>query len=247
MSKSARSALRHGIRRTCLRSRYHRMPPPPLSPPWRTERLRRHHPTRGTGGSLMARSTASGSSNNPLERWDAIRRGTSSSTSGSTPDRSGTSGTIALPSPVPSVGNLSSRDQPPRPASSSADLTAGSGRGTGSSPASLSGSSEVSAPPKAATPAPAPEADLPTEQIMAMAREAYFSRNFDESERLLGIAEEKGEDPVAIASARGYLRDARNAATLGAPPRPAPSGAGSAGDAAGPSEADPASGGFVVP
>lgn len=195
----------------------------------------------------MARATASGSSNNPLERWRALRVGTSSSTSESRPDRSGISGTTALPSPAPIAESLSVQDQPLRPASFSASLTDGSGQETGSSPVSPSDSSEGSAAPKEATPAPDPEADLPTDQLMAMAREAYFSRNFDESERLLGIAEAKGEDPVAVASARGYVRDARAATPGGAPPRPAPSGAGSSEDAAGPNEADPASGGFVVP
>ena len=75
---------------------------------------------------------------------------------------------------------------------------------------------------------------------MAMAREAYFNRNFDESERLLNIAETLGEDPTAVASARGYVAEARARSLATAPP---PGGAAEGGF----SEGDPSAGGTLVP
>lgn len=188
----------------------------------------------------MARVTAAGPSNNPLERWDAIRLGGSSSTSGRQLAKSGTSGTTDLPSPAPSAESPSARGPQAKPASSSVSLTDGSGQETGSSPTSLSGSSAGSPLQKAVTLVPDPEADLPGDQLMAMAREAYFDRRFDRSEYLLNIAETKGEDPVAVASARGYVRNARALAVTGSSLGDAPGGAG-------PSEEVPASGGFAVP
>lgn len=185
----------------------------------------------------MARSTASGSSNNRLERWDAIRLGISSSTSESMLDKSGASGTTVLPSPALDAENRFFRGLPPRPASSSVDLTDGSGQETGSSPLSRSGSSEDSAPPREATP------DLDQcepHEIMEMAREAYQNSNYEGAENLLVIAEERGANPDAVASARGYVRDARARALAGPPPQ-------GGGTGTGPSEEDPASGGMLVP
>lgn len=75
---------------------------------------------------------------------------------------------------------------------------------------------------------------------MAMAREAYFSRNYDESERLLGLAESAKADPSAVGAARGYLADARARALAAAPSDSGASGGGF-------SEEDPASGGSLVP
>lgn len=75
---------------------------------------------------------------------------------------------------------------------------------------------------------------------MAMAREAYFSHDLDESDRLIGLAEAKGEDPAAVASARGYVADARARALAAAAP---PAG----GTGGGFSEEDPSAGGMIVP
>jgi hypothetical protein len=199
---------------------------------------------RGTGGSSVARTSEAGSSNNPVERWDALRAGTSFSTSGSMPARSGISGTIDLQSPAPDAESPSSTDLPPKPASSTADSTDGSGRETGSSPASPSGSSEVSVPLKEATPDQVQAADVPADmhhdQVMALAHEAYESQNYDEADRLIGIAEERGASRRAVATARGYVRDARARALAASPPREAASGGG-------PSESDPSAGGMLVP
>jgi len=192
----------------------------------------------------VARSTIAGSSNDPIGRWDAIRLGTSSSTSGSKPGWSGTSGTTGLLSPAHDVESLSSTDQPPKPVFSSVDSTDGSGQETGSSPASLLGSSEDSVPPKEATPDQVQADDVPEdlhhEQVMALAHDAYESQNYDEADRLIGIAEERGASRRAVATARGYVRDARARALADAPPR-------GGGTGAGPSEADPSAGGMLVP
>lgn len=204
----------------------------------------------------MARSTSAGSSNNPLERWDALRRGTSSSTSESGLDKSGTSGTTDRPSPAPTVENPSSPAQVPSPAPlSTADSTDGSGQETTSSPASPSGSSEDSAALKEATPDQVLEADLDVPEpepavepyagisgfeAMELARDEYAKGNLDESERLLAIAEKRGENASAVARARGYIAGARARAVGAAPSENGASGAG-------PGEADPSTGGFLVP
>jgi len=213
----------------------------------------------------MPKASEAGASNGKEQWWneyyarehggDEQSPGTSSSTSGSGPDRSGTSGTTDLQSPAPSAESPSARDPQARPASSSVSSTGGSGQETGSSLVSPLDSSEVSAAPKEATPdqvleaeldAPVPEpavepyAGLSGSEAMELARAEYERRNFDESERLLAVAESRGEDPDVIGRARGYLRDARNAATFGAPTLPAPSPEG-------PSEEDPSAGGFVAP
>lgn len=201
----------------------------------------------------MPRITSSGPSNNPLERWDALRRGTSSSTSGSTPDKSGPSGTTDHPSPAPAVESHSSPALPARRVSSSADSTDGSGHATGSSPQSLSGSSADSAAPKEAILDPALSespivsdeaveryAGLSGHEAMELAREEYEKSNFDESEKLLDVAEERGANSDAVASARGYVRAARSRSLAASP-----SDSGASPD--GPSEGDPASGGFLVP
>jgi hypothetical protein len=120
----------------------------------------------------------------------------------------------------------------------------------------------VSVPPKEATPDQVLEADLDAAEpepaaepyaglsgpeAMKLAHSEYQKGNFDEAERLIAVAENRGEDPRSVASARGYVRAARPATPGGAPSHDGASGAGSPADAAGPNEADPASGGFVVP
>lgn len=75
---------------------------------------------------------------------------------------------------------------------------------------------------------------------MALAREEYFRGNLAESERLLAVAESRGEDAAAVAAARGYVADARARALADAPPPPG-------GEPGGFSEEDPAAGGTLVP
>jgi hypothetical protein len=160
-----------------------------------------------------------------------------------------------LQSLVHTAENLSFKDPAPSHPSSTADSTDGSGQETGSSQPSLSDSSEDSASPREVTPgqvleadldAPAPEpavepyAGLSGEEAMALAREEYFRGNLAESERLLAVAESRGEDAAAVAAARGYVADARARALADAPPPPG-------GEPSGFSEEDPAAGGTLVP
>jgi len=131
----------------------------------------------------------------------------------------------------------------------------GSGRRTGSSPLSPSDSSADSAPQKEATPdqvleadidAPNPEpaaepyAGLSGQEAIALAQEEYQNGNFDEAERLVAVAENRGEDSSIVARARGYIARARSRA--GAAP---PSDPGAATGGFG--EEDPTAGGTLVP
>lgn len=205
----------------------------------------------------MPRINSNGPSNalEAKERGDEPSPGTSSWTSGSRPAWSGTSGTTDRPSLVHIAENLSFPDLAPSHPSSTADSTDGSGHATGSSQPSLSGSSADSASLREATPdqvlaadldaaepelAAEPYAGLSSDEAMALARQEYFRGNFAESERLLAVAESRGEDPAALAAARGYLADARARALAASPPVPG-------GEPAGPSEEDPAAGGYLVP
>ena len=188
----------------------------------------------------MPRINLNGPSNAFEERGDEPSPGISSLTSGSKPEWNGTSGMTDLPSPAPIAESLSSPDPAPWHPSSTADSTDGSGLETGSSQLSPLDYSEDSAKPKPATLDLAPEADLPSDQLMAMAREAYFDRNFDEADRLLNLAETNGEDPTAIGAARGYVAEARARALASAPADSGPVPAG-------PGEEDPAAGGYLVP
>lgn len=200
----------------------------------------------------MARiSEGQGPSNNPTERWRVLSLGTSSSTSGSMPDKSGTSGMIDLQLPAHDADSPSSRDPHPRPTSSSAPTTDGSGHETGSSPWSPPDSSEDSAQQREATPDPVLEADEQNEddpyeglsgaELMHLARDAYEARDLDETSRILDRAEAAGGVPPAeLATARSFVARAR---AVGASPR---GPEGSAPTPAGPSEADPAAGGYLA-
>jgi hypothetical protein len=75
---------------------------------------------------------------------------------------------------------------------------------------------------------------------MELARQEYQSHNFAEAERLLAVAESRGEDPAGVGRARGYIADARARAEAGSPPPPGAEGAGF-------SEEDPSAGGTLVP
>jgi hypothetical protein len=75
---------------------------------------------------------------------------------------------------------------------------------------------------------------------MKLAQEEYVKGNYDESERLLAVAENRGENPSSVATARGYLAEARARAGADAPAPPGGSGSG-------PSEEDPSAGGALVP
>jgi hypothetical protein len=191
----------------------------------------------------MAKSTIAGSSNDPIERWRVLRLGTSSLTSESTLDKSGISGTIDLQSPAPVVESLFLRGQLLRPASSSVDLTDGSGQETGSSPSSLSVSLEDSARQREAIPGQVQVGDMDSlghSEIMEMARDEYENGRYEEAERLISLAEVRGADSGAVVSARRYVREARSRSLAASPPPP-----GGAGD--GPSEEDPSAGGLLVP
>ena len=89
-------------------------------------------------------------------------------------------------------------------------------------------------------PAAEPYAGLSGPEAMELARQEYQNRNFDEAEALLAVAENRGENPEAVASARGYVAEARARALADAPAAPGASGAG-------PSEEDPSAGGALVP
>ncbi len=191
----------------------------------------------------MPRITSQGPSNNPLERWEALRLGTNFLTPVSGPDKNGISGTTDPQSPVPDAESPSSMVLPQRRLFSTAALTDGSGQGTSSSQVSQSGSLEDSALPKEVTPDPAPAADpysgISGSEAMELARQSFFNRDYEESERLLAISENLGEDPTAIAMARGYVKEARLAAQAGSGPWQ--------GASSGPSEEDPSAGGTLVP
>jgi hypothetical protein len=89
-------------------------------------------------------------------------------------------------------------------------------------------------------PAAEPYAGISGPEAMELAREEYQKSNYDEAERLLAVAEIRGENPRSVASARGYIAEARTRAGAVAPSDPGGTGAG-------PDEADPGSGGFLVP
>lgn len=204
----------------------------------------------------MPRINSNGPSNNPWERWRALRLGTSSSTSDGSSEWSGDSAPeteASSQSPAPSVDSLSWEDPQASPAaSSSATSTDGSTQETGCSPQSQSTSSETSAsakeagqelPPADDTPAPSPAKDDPYaglsgHELMTVARDAYAEGRLDESEALLARAVEADATLAgSAATARGYIALAR--AREASPSQP-----GTA--TGGPSEEEPAAGGFLA-
>lgn len=87
------------------------------------------------------------------DREDWTSAGTSSSTSGSSPDKSGTHSTTDPQSPAPTTDSHSSKDQPPSQESSTVHSTDGNGQETTSDQPSQPDSSAASAPRAQATPA----------------------------------------------------------------------------------------------
>lgn len=185
-----------------------------------------------------------------LKEGESQFLGTSSLPSDSGPVKSGTPQTTGRLSPAQGAENPSSTGLHLKQAPSTADLTTGSTHETGFSQLSPSGSSEDSATEKAATPdqvlaadldaaepepAVEPYAGISGPEAMELARGEYTKGNYDESERLLAVAESRGADTTEIARARGYIAEAR--AHAGAPaPAPEPT-----------SEETPSAGGFVAP
>ena len=136
-------------------------------------------------------------------------------------------------------------DQPPKPIPSSASSTDGSTQETGCSPQSQPDSLEE-ATPKEPGPEVVQESDDPTaglsgHEIMQLARQAYVDQQYDQSEALIGLAETTGGVPASeLALARGYVARGRGRSALA----DAPSDTGPI--PAGPSEEDPAAGGYLT-
>jgi hypothetical protein len=109
---------------------------------------------------------------------------------------------------------------------------------------------EDSAQQKEATPGQVLEGDevvddpyegLSGHELMALARDAYEARKYDEAATILDRAETVGTvSDAELATARGYVARAR---AVGGAPRGAE---GSPAAGTGPSEADPAAGGYLA-
>lgn len=129
--------------------------------------------------------------------------GTSSSTSGRKPGKSGPSGTPGHPWPAPDAESPSGKDQQASTQPSySASLTDGSTQGTGPSPARQQGSSEGSAAQTPPTPAPDPSSL--THDAMERGEAASVSVNL--RERL----PEDADDPSAGLSEAEREAEARS-------------------------------------